>query len=924
MAFELTPDVRVRRDKDGTVRRLQHPRQPYRPSGEAFGAAEAESVLTPKQVADEYLREVLPVFNVDLAVAEEVTDFAATEAVAEVSALHFSDQSEVGNQAVVSYAQTEMGLPVWHSGVAVKLIGPPYRVVSSQSTVDSEVRLEPPSPSAEFRLDSIDPSMLTHLLQLEDEQTPRINAKRLLVYRFDPDDRGDAIGPQEPTDPHQAHVAHPTMALPPPPATIHPYQHYVVTEVLFTLPVEGWGDVNWGALIEPETGSILRLDSFVGCVDALVYQRDPLTRTGDSTLRPTSPQSVLDGHRERVQLAGLLPPVSATHHLRGDFVELRDVASPTIGAPSVSTGGRFDFSVPTDDFAAVNAYFHCDRLFRLLEEMGIDVRRYFDGTSFPVRVDHRVSFNGNPNSVNASAPGNALRRGSDGFRFALLDGGSTIGMAAEWRVVLHEFGHAILWDHLHWPNFRFAHSPGDSLAAILNDPDSRAPDRFDTFPWTPIRRRHDRRVEDGWGWGGRFDDPFPVGHQESSDRAGYRREQILSSTLFRLYRALGGDHTDIAIRTQAARYSTYLVLSAVGTLSPVAAPQVAEDFADDLIDADFAVGVFEGTLGGAAHKVIRWAFERQGAYQPAGAAVPTVRPGTPPMVDIYIDDGRAGGYEPRDHFVFTTTDLWHRHAADAGTVHQNPIAGRPGFLYVRVKNRGTEVADGVEVKTFVTAEQGERQWPGAWTAVGTVGAGDPISSGGEAVLGPISWTPAAEGPLTIVASVSADGDPSNAESVVEIPAARLAHTDNNVAGRVMRVAPAAEADQEPDAPLRAEVRPRLAIPDADPAGVVSELSIQPAGSHIESVVVEVAVVHSFRGDLEVTLESPAGTSVTLFVGDFGDAEPNLFARFSGADVSALGELRGQDPVGVWRLRVIDRVGLDEGTLERWSLEIGRA
>ena len=129
--------------------------------------------------------------------------------------------------------------------------------------------------------------------------------------------------------------------------------------------------------------------------------------------------------------------------------------------------------------------------------MGFNVNDYFDGTTFPVRVDHRFpyqNFQGvlTGNVVNATAPGNAFRNGSDGFRFALVQRNTPVGMATEWRVVLHEFGHAILWDHLNSPNFRFAHSPGDSLAAILNDPDSNAPDRGLTFPWTPIRRRHDR------------------------------------------------------------------------------------------------------------------------------------------------------------------------------------------------------------------------------------------------------------------------------------------------------------------------------------------------------------------------------------------------------------------------------------------------
>jgi hypothetical protein len=70
--------------------------------------------------------------------------------------------------------------------------------------------------------------------------------------------------------------------------------------------------------------------------------------------------------------------------------------------------------------------------------------------------------------------------------------------------VLHEFCHELLWENVGSPNFGFAHSAGDSLAAILLDPGSLAPDRFLTFPFISIlnARRHDRDVTAGWAWGG--------------------------------------------------------------------------------------------------------------------------------------------------------------------------------------------------------------------------------------------------------------------------------------------------------------------------------------------------------------------------------------------------------------------------------------
>ena len=104
-------------------------------------------------------------------------------------------------------------------------------------------------------------------------------------------------------------------------------------------------------------------------------------------------------------------------------------------------------------------------------------------------------------------------------------------------MVLHELGgHGILYDHVNSPNFGFAHSAGDSFGAILNDPERSAPDRFVTFPWVNIGRRHDRA--------GRR---LGLGRRERRRRL-HRREQILATTLFRIYRSIGGDSTDLGTR----------------------------------------------------------------------------------------------------------------------------------------------------------------------------------------------------------------------------------------------------------------------------------------------------------------------------------------------------------------------------------------
>jgi subtilisin-like proprotein convertase family protein len=923
MAFNITTAVKVKKDKEGVVRKIYHPKQAYKVEDttvrlEGFREGELTSL---RILADEYLRDVLSVFGLSDTMADDLAGEIGIEASDEGPKLRFFEMKEVRNQAKVSYAQTEQGLPVWQSGVGVKLANQPYRVIGSQNSVQNNIDVEPPQADAPYLPEYLDAEKLAELLALSQEQIPEINNIRLLIYRFDPDDRGNAVGEPEHGDETSMLTCGPNLQPPDVSPDLVPERYYVVSEVLFSFYERGFGNINWRAFIELQSGSVVRLDSFIGCIDGFVYLKDPLTKTGDTSIRADSPDATLDAHRDRVELHGLV--ASEPQELRGEYVHVCDLSAPGIQAPEVSRQGNFFYSVPTDHFSAVNAYHHCDRLFRMLHDMGFDVHNYFNGTTFPVPVDHRVSYKVSqfepptPNVVNASAPGDAQGDGSDGFRFALVQRDTSVGMAVEWRVVLHEFGHAILWDHLNSANFRFAHSPGDSLAAILNDPESQAPDRFDTFPWTPIRRRHNRRVEDGWGWGGNFDDPWPVGHPFSKDRAGYDREQILSSTLFRYYRAMGGDHSDPAIRTEASRYAAFIIFSAVGVLSSTAPPQDAEDFADELMDADLSTDEFEGMPGGTTHKVIRWAFERQGLYQPANAPTPTIQPGSPPEVDVYIDDGRQGGYDPQKHFVFSSQEIWNRLAADSQIEHQQPVAGQPNFIYVGVKNRGYAHADNVVVKAYATYDEGQRLWPDQWTALNPmpVPATDSIAPHGETIVGPIEWTPANKDSVALFASVSADGDASNADRVVQpIPVVRLTHCDNNTAGRIVSVTRSVGISE-----LTVETQPQATIPDADPAGIVSELMVSNSGN-IAKLNASVAILHTWIGDLEISLRSPSGTTIILFKGE-GEPIENLITTFTPDTLGALEGFTDEDPLGVWRLRAIDHVGLDEGTLVRWGLEI---
>jgi hypothetical protein len=359
--------------------------------------------------------------------------------------------------------------------------------------------------------------------------------------------------------------------------------------------------------------------------------------------------------------------------------------------------------------------------------------------------------------------------------FGVAAPNTTFGIAADVRVVIHEFGHGVLWDHVDSPNFGFAHSPGDSLAAILHDPISKAPDRFETFPFMKqsagLSRNHNRPVSEGWAWGG------PANRDDTQ----YGSEQILSTTLFRIYRAAGGDSDEQSERVFASRYVSYLILKAVGLLEFMTRdPDV---YVMALTEADAVTTDFEGHPGGAFAKVFRWSFEKQGLYQPPGAPSPVHQPGAPPDVDVYIDDGRDGEYMPFLKQVDDAGEIWNRSAEDGGLIHEPPVAGVESFLYLRVKNRGTSVATEVSVRGFRAPADGGKLWPGDWQplAAGKVAAPD-IPPGGSVVVGPLRFTPAAAGEQVLF-EVAALGDSSALASVVAGPIAtrRLVQLDNNLA-----------------------------------------------------------------------------------------------------------------------------------------------
>jgi subtilisin-like proprotein convertase family protein len=141
------------------------------------------------------------------------------------------------------------------------------------------------------------------------------------------------------------------------------------------------------------------------------------------------------------------------------------------------------------------------------------------------------------------------------------------------------------------------------------------------------------------------------------------------------------------------------------------------------------------------------------------------------------------------------------------------------------------------------------------------------------------------------------------------------------------------------------------IPDA--GSVTSNIVVSGAGSVLHDLNLTTFITHTFSGDLDVTITSPAGTVVTL-TSDNGGASDNVFngtvwdddanpggqvpyitndgmvtdtAYMDGVPQlaltpeQALASFRGENPNGVWKLTVTDDLAADVGTLNSWSLEV---
>lgn len=831
--FSKELQAHIMLDDAGRARSIRHSVQRW--------ACEENDVT---QAAIGYLRQVAPTYGIH---AEQLANMHQ-----QVSYLDPREQGDEYRLAEVkssfdtstlSFHQTVKNVPVWRSGISVTMKKGPNRVLRSVNTsldgievslppkkiIDqykrlfayaearhalekvkmTEVMLQEASETEEFvkstlKLPQVIVTRRKGRRTASAEKSFAIIRGRFWIYQYKEAERllpgTGSTGVL--THAESAATIPGMLSVPPLDKRIQEGKWYLTAEITFTVETAGQ-PLNWQVIIELATGSWLYLRPLFAGVDGrvfayttsgVVFPIDPASQNAVG-VTAASNNATLYGCTDLVPLERLNAPAPGDDQaLTGTRVMLSDDDAPYIDPPTEPAGNDFDYQPRTNDFAAVSAYLLCDRIFAVMADLGFNIDDYFDETEFPIHVDHRASFGAADGvEINGYCGGD----GSGGIGlvgFCLCDLSDTtnpLGRAVDSRVFWHEVcGHGILFENADNNGFfRFCHSAGDALSLIFHDPWSTATDRFRYAPFHPtLNRRADRDVADGWAWGGSRDD-------WDSDYK-YQAEEIMETTLFRIYRSIGGDAPWHDRRVFASRMMMYLIFRAVSDLNSTNSPEYAREWADALKGADDGDWTSENIYGGAYSKVIRWAFEKQGEYQDPllthGSAdwgtVTTA--GQPEAQDVYIDDGRHGEYEYLERHWETTT-IWNRRDADGLDGHQEPVLGETNYMYVRIKNRGTQTATGVKVRGYHCKPGAGLSWPDDFEAfttaeifVGTVGP----NSTDEKLVGPFEWTPDinALGHDCVLMIVFSDEDASNADKFTtgeNIAEWRLVPNDNNIGQR---------------------------------------------------------------------------------------------------------------------------------------------
>ncbi len=103
------------------------------------------------------------------------------------------------------------------------------------------------------------------------------------------------------------------------------------------------------------------------------------------------------------------------------------------------------------------------------------------------------------------------------------------------------------------------------------------------------------------------------------------------------------------------------------------------------------------------------------------------------------------------------------------------------------------------------------------------------------------------------------------------------------------------------------------IPDGVLTGITRTFTFAGTSTPLEEVQLGLTATHAYRGDLEAYVTSPGGTTSRMFIQAGSDDGDNINWTFTSL------AFWGENPVGVWSVKVVDTFPVDSGTWNNYSL-----
>jgi hypothetical protein len=542
-------------------------------------------------------------------------------------------------------------------------------------------------------------------------------------------------------------------------------------------------------LVDAQTADILLVQNLCSYAQGLgrVFVPDPVTSSGSANLVTTTPgtttvqgtitpTSTFNPLRQEVDLLGLDPAdANGKYSLVGEYCVIKDWHTPTHAEPKeaadpIDQKPHFFYDTDNRDFLAVMAYYWIDTVRRFIKN-DLNVSQTGLNALDRIEIDPQGVDQDDPNGYDNSE---TVPIGSGKSRIRYGEGGAPD--ASDAAVLLHEYGHAIHSAQGFTGDMALREGFSDLLARVFLDRfNSNQVLREEVFPWdnNPSASYH-------WSYKRRMD--LTESYANTTPYTpGYFWGNIWATTFWQIYLALGGASVYPDKRRWAGNLALKLILEAnigYATISTAYTADFAshQRMAEALEMVSHALNNWQQIPDGLFHKVIRDRCINRGLFSPLD-------------VDVYIDDGRAGGYEYLEWFWETPDIVVRRLQTDTPTQgYEEPIVNAPNYLWVKVKRKGSGDPGNVQVKVFSCTPGTGLIWPTHWTAASPASLpATTLATAQEEWVGPFEFTPTELAHSCVLAIAEADNDPANTENLIgSVPHWMLVPFDNNIAQRNLK------------------------------------------------------------------------------------------------------------------------------------------